>query len=271
MQNVLRILVTLLFIVSCSHNKNLKPEASSAYTKTIKFEQDGKEFSAELRLPEKFSAPLPTVLIVHEWWGRTERMAEIAEELNKEGYAALAVDLYGNGKTVETPKEAQELATPFYKNPQKSIKILKEYLSRLSQDPHVDPEKFVAIGYCFGGTQVLNLARTGADLAGVVSFHGNLNSTLKASSKMPPLLILNGAADPMVPPVQVKEFKAEMKRAKANYELISYPNATHAFTNPQATAIGKKYNIPIAYDQSADKKSWMKFMEFLKKIESGEL
>lgn len=259
--------ILLLFSVACASKKEKKPLANESYSKEISFSKEGKSFKADLKLPKKFSSPLPTVVIIHEWWGRTERMNEIARKLTDEGYAALPVDLYGGGKTVSTPSEAQNLATPFYKNPLKGVDLLKSYLAELRKDPHVNPDKIVVIGYCFGGAQALNLARTGADVAGVVSFHGNLDSTLKARSDMPSLLILHGGSDPMVPPAQVKDFKDEMKKAGVKYEFISYPGATHAFTNPNATAIGKKFNIPIAYDVKADEKSWNEFMKFMEKIE----
>lgn len=267
MQNALPLMLFSLLLFSCSHKKNLKPGATDSYTKEISFSDDGKTFKADLKLPKKFDSPVPVVVIIHEWWGRTDRMDEIAESINSQGYAALPVDMYGGNKTAETPEEAQNLATPFYKNPQRGIEVLNHYLSSLRSDPHIDPKKIVVIGYCFGGTQALNLARRGADIAGVVSFHGNLNSSLKASQNMPPLLVLTGASDPMVPPAQVQGFKDEMKKANVKYDLISYPNATHAFTNPEATAIGKKYNIPIAYDKSADEKSWKEFLKFMEKIE----
>ena len=266
MQKILHSLFITLILVGCASKKQLLPAAKDSYSKEISFSHVGETYSAQLHLPEKFDSPLPVVLIVHEWWGRTERMKEIAEQLTENGYAALPVDLFGRGKTVEAPEKAQKLATPFYKNPQKGVELLNHYLERVRKDPHVNPKKIVVIGYCFGGTQALNLARSGAAVAGVVSFHGNLDSALKASRKMPPMLVLNGGSDPMVPPAQVKGFKEEMRKAGAEYEFISYPNATHAFTNPEATAIGKKFNIPIAYDKDADEKSWEEFMEFMEKV-----
>jgi len=271
LRQIIFISFSIVGLISCSHQKKSQAENKSDYSKTISFTGENKSFTSELRLPEKFDSPLPAVVIIHEWWGRTERMDEVAQRLTKEGYAALPVDLFGNGKTVETPAEAQKLATPFYKNPQKGVELLNQYVEKLSKDPHIDPKKIVVIGYCFGGTQALNLARSGADVAGVVSFHGTLDSSLKASSDMPALLVLNGGSDPMVPPAQVKAFKEEMKKANAKLEFITYPNATHAFTNPRATALGKKFNIPIAYDAKADQKSWQEFMDFMKEVKKGEL
>ena len=185
--------------------------------------------------------------------------------LNQEGFATLPVDLFGNNQTVDNPKDAGALATPFYQNPQTGVDRLNMYIAEAKKDPHVDASRIYVIGYCFGGTQALNLARSGAELAGVVSFHGGLDSSLKSQGIKARVLAINGLADPMVPQKQRNGFEKEMKALKAKYKVVNYKGATHAFTNPKATEIGKKYNIPIAYNKAADEGSWKNLLEFLKK------
>jgi dienelactone hydrolase len=245
---------------------------SSAATSTpVTFNQDGKTFQGDLYLPKNANDPLPLVIVVHEWWGKSEhpiaQARRIADEL---GYAALAVDLYGDGKTVGTPQEAMALATPFYKDPSIGVQRLQKFIEAAPKHS-VDVSKVVSIGYCYGGTQSLNLARAGkmpddAKLLGVVSFHGGLSSSLKSEEPIKAkILVLHGAADKMVTDQDVMAFKEEMRKARADLTFIAYPGALHAFTNPDATKIGKEFNIPIAYDATADEDSWQKLTEFLKK------
>jgi len=138
-------------------------------------------------------------------------------------------------------------------------------LAFLKQQPEVDPKNLSAIGYCFGGGIVLEMDRQGLDLKGVASFHGGLTTaqpaqpgTIKAK-----ILVLHGAADQLIPPEKVKAFEEEMRQAKANWELISYPNVQHSFTNPDANRYAKQFELPLAYDEHADKDSWAKLLNFL--------
>ena len=261
MKAVLGVILLSIMAISCSHKK----ASIKNYSPVVSFQLEGKLYEAKVRLPEKFEKKVPLVIIVHEWWGRTPYIQKRAEMLTKEGYAAMAIDLYGNGQTVSTPSEAKALATPFYENPVVSVDLLKSYIELAKKNPHVDENQIYVIGYCFGGTQALNLARSGADIQGVVSFHGGLTSSYPTKDIQTKILVLNGAADPMVPPKDIKAFEEEMKKAKAEYRLIHYPGALHAFTNPKATEVGKKYNIPIAYNKKADKASWKELLKFLSK------
>jgi dienelactone hydrolase len=174
------------------------------------------------------------------------------------------VDLFGDNKVVETPTEAQTLATPFYQKPDLGVNLLNTYITLAKQDPHIDENRIYVIGYCFGGTQALNLARSGAELNGVVSFHGGLATSMTSQGTKTKILAINGLADPMVPGKERAGFEKEMKSLKANYKMINYKGATHAFTNPKATEVGKKYNIPISYNKKADDASWKELLKFLK-------
>jgi dienelactone hydrolase len=237
----------------------------------VTFREDGKTFRGDLYLPAGAKRPLPLVVVVHEWWGKTQHPAAQAKRIADElGYAALAVDLIGDGKTVGTPPEAQALVMPFYKDPSLGVERIKRFIAAAPKES-VDVSRLVCIGYCFGGTQSLNLARAGsmpdgAKLLGVVSFHGGLSSSLKPHAPIrAKILVLHGAADKFVTEQDVSAFQEEMNQAQADLTFIAYPGAVHAFTNPDATRIGEEFNIPIAYDAEADKDSWLKLKQFLEK------
>ena len=211
----------------------------------------------------------PIVLVVPEWWGVNDYIKSRVRQLAELGYLAFAVDMYGDGKNVITPDEAGKLAVPFYKNPGMAQAHFNAAMTKAKNYPDADTSKIAAIGYCFGGSMVLNMARLGEPLKAVVSFHGDLNNygllpTKGAST--PAVLVLHGEADSMVPPEIVKGFKREMDSARVNYKFIGYPGARHAFTNPAATAVGEKYKIDIAYNEAADKSSWEEMKVFLADI-----
>ncbi len=258
MKKLLSLALLASITIACTHTKK------ETYSPTITFTEESKNFSASVQLPEKFDKPLPLVVIVHEWWGRTPYIESRAQMLNKEGFATLTVDLYGNGQTVGTPSEAQALATPFYQNANLGLDRLVKYIDAAKNDPHIDPSQVFVIGYCFGGTQALNLARSGADIKGVASFHGGLAAGIPGTNLKAKILAVNGLADPMVPAKEREAFDKEMKSLNAKVRVVNYKNATHAFTNPGATEIGKKYNIPIAYNKAADEGSWVELLKFLK-------
>jgi dienelactone hydrolase len=209
----------------------------------------------------------PAILIIPEWWGLNDYPKMRARELAKLGYVAMAMDMYGNGLTTDSPATANQLIIPFYSNPQKAKARIDAALVALKSYMQTDTSKIAAIGYCFGGAMVLNAARLGEDLKGVVSFHGNLVGTpankdlLKAK-----ILVCHGDADPFVKKEEVDKFKKQMDSIHADYTFKAYPGAVHAFTNPKATEVGKKWNIPIAYNAAADSASWNDMKAFFDKI-----
>jgi len=209
----------------------------------------------------------PAVFVVHEWWGLNDYLKMRARELAKLGYIAMAVDIYGNGKRADNPESAGKLAAPFYQNPQLAKDRFDAAVDKLKSNKLVDTTRMAAIGYCFGGGLLLNIARLGEDLKGVVSFHGSLLGTpavrnlLKAK-----ILVCHGEADSFVPQSEVDEFKKQMDSIGANYTFKSYPGAVHAFTNPNATAAGEKYKIDIKYDGDADAASWKDMKEFFAQV-----
>lgn len=261
MKTTLSFALLAMLTVACAHKK---PEPKEAYSPVMSYEIEGVKYESTVQIPKDMKDKVPLVIIVHEWWGRTPYIMERAKMLSEQGFATLPVDLYGNGKTAETPPEAMALATPFYKTPQIGIERLNKYVELAKKDPHVDASKIYVIGFCFGGTQALNLARSGADVKGVVSFHGGLATTVTPTGMKADVLVLHGGADPLVPKKELQAFEKEMKSVKADYRVVTYPGAKHAFTNPIATEIGKKYKIPIAYNKAADESSWQELMKFLK-------
>lgn len=209
----------------------------------------------------------PVVLVVHEWWGINDYTRSRINQLAELGYLAMAIDMYGNGATADDPGKAGELATPFYKDPKMAKARFDAAVAKIKTYAIADTTQIAAIGYCFGGAQVINMAKLGEDLKGVVSFHGNLmvmpadKNLLKA-----PILVCHGDDDKFVPAEEVAAFKKQMDSIGANYTFKSYAGATHAFTNPYSTEKGKKFNLPIAYNAAADSASWKDMKDFFGKI-----
>jgi len=214
------------------------------------------------------AGPRPGILVVHEWWGLTEYLQRRARMLAEIGYTALAVDMYGGGKTAANPDEAGALMNGVLGNMDLANERIQAAYDALANDPHTDSTRMGAMGYCFGGAVSLHAARLGMDLRGVVSFHGSLGKTHEATpgSIKARILVCHGAADVLVPEEQVAGFKAEMESTGADYEFIAYPGALHGFANPEATGKGEKYGLPLAYNEEVDLKSWKDMRRFLNEV-----
>jgi len=209
----------------------------------------------------------PAILVIPEWWGLNDYPKSRAKQLADLGYVAMALDTYGNGQIASNPQEAEKLATPFYQNPQLTKTVVDAALAKLKTFPEVDTNNLAAIGYCYGGYVVLNAAKLGADLKGVVSFHGNLSGVAPDKNLLKAkILVCQGSADKFVGPAEQNIFKKQMDSIHADYTFKVYPNATHAFTNPAATETGKKFNMPIQYNAEADKNSWNDMKNFFDKL-----
>lgn len=172
--------------------------------------------------------------------------------------------MYGDGKIATHPKDAGAFAGEVRKNMDVAETRFRAAMSLLAGQPDVDSRRIAAIGYCFGGGVVLEMARRGLDVAGVVSFHGSLGSPAPArpGAVKAKVLVLNGADDPFVKPEQIEAFKKEMEAAGVDYRFINYEGAVHAFTNPDATENGRKFNLPLAYHAEVDRKSWEEMRRF---------
>lgn len=210
----------------------------------------------------------PVVLIVHEWWGLNDYTKSRARQLAALGYLAMAVDMYGNGAGADNPDAAGKLAAPFYQDAQMAKTRFDAALAKVKTFAVADTNQVAAIGYCFGGAQVINMAKMGDDLKGVVSFHGNLTVVRPDKSKLKaPILVCHGDADQFVKQDEVALFKKQMDSIGFTaYDIKHYAGATHAFTNPNATSVGEKFKIPIAYNAAADTASWKDMKDFFGKI-----
>ena len=207
----------------------------------------------------------PGVLIIHEWWGHNDYARKRADQLAGMGYVAFALDMYGKGVTANTAQDAGKLATPFYQDRKLMRSRAEAGLNVLKSRKEVDTKRLAVIGYCFGGTTALELARGGADLAAVVSFHGGLDFPTPDDTKniKGSVLICTGADDPMIPPEKVTAFEDQLRKAKIDYHIDIYGNAVHAFSNPAADA----HNIPgIKYNEKADKRSFEAMRAFFVEI-----
>ena len=233
----------------------------------VTYEGDGITMEGYVAFDSANSQPRPAIIVIPEWWGLNDYAKRRARELSELGYIAMAIDLYGNGKTADNPDSAGKYATPFYQDPAMMQRRFDAALAKLKTYPQTDASKVGAIGYCFGGAQVLNLARLGEDLKGVVSFHGNLLGVPLDTAKLKAaILVCHGNADPFVPVAEVEKFIKEMDSLKVDYTFKGYDGATHAFTNPEATAMGEKFKLPIKYDAAADSASWKEMKSFFERV-----
>jgi dienelactone hydrolase len=208
----------------------------------------------------------PGILVAPEWWGLTDYPKHRADMLAQLGYVAFVMDPYGNGQTTSDPAVAGKLSGVLRGNDRTVLRQRAEAaLALLKKDPHVNPAKIAAIGYCFGGTTVLELARSGADVLGVVSFHGGLSTPNPADAKniKAKLLICQGALDSFESPEEIAGFQKEMNDAHVDWQMNIYSGAVHAFTNPNADS----FHIPgIAYNAEADRRSWQAMKDFFAEI-----
>lgn len=249
-------------------------------TRTIEYEHDGEKFRGYLAKPKGLSDDddRPGVLVVHEWWGLNDYAQRRARMLAELGYVAFAADMFGEGKTTDNPVEAAALAGAVYAQRQKMRDRAEAALDVLEDVDGVDDDRLAAIGYCFGGTTVLELAyaegRDDADadedrdelpdLRGVVSFHGNPKAPNDDDKWVPArVLLLHGSADPMVKESDVNDVAALIRERGGDARVIAYPGAEHAFTNPGVDAAGID---GASYQKEADEQSWEAMKAFLQEV-----
>jgi dienelactone hydrolase len=197
------------------------------------------------------TAKRPGLVMVHEWWGITPHMHNQAKLFVQQGYTVIIADMYGDAKTADNPKDAGALSGGVMKNEPVMVSRFKAAQAVLGKQASVNPQRIGAVGYCFGGAVVLNMARTGDDLVAVAGFHASLGLNTPAPAPgavKAKILILNGADDPFVKREQYDTLKKDLDAAKTDYRIIEYPGAVHAFTNPEATALGEKFKLPLKYD-----------------------
>jgi dienelactone hydrolase len=263
-----RIMVIVFIVAGVLTIANAAVAAHKIMGRNVEYTAGGITMKGYLVYDEKVQGKQPGVLVVHEWWGQNTYVRKRARMLARLGYTALALDMYGEGRTAQHPDDAGKFASGVMKNFPVAKERFLAALEFLKKQPTVDPDRIAAIGYCFGGGVVLNMARQGVDLKGVASFHGSL-AVVKPDQPTPikaAVRVYNGADDKFSTPEQIEALKKEMADQKVNFKFVNYPGAVHSFTNIEATEIGKKFKMPVAYNAKADKESWADMKQFLKEI-----
>ena len=254
-----RILLVLLG-VACAISTQAK-----IVTKTIDYKQGDATLEGFLAYDDAISGPRPGVLVVHQWMGLTDYEKHRAEMLAQLGYVAFCADIYGKGIRPKDAREAGGQAGK-YKSDRALLRArVNAGLDELLKQPQVDPNQVAAIGYCFGGTTVIELALSGANVKGVVSFHGGLDAPNPADAKniKCKVLALAGADDPFQKPEDLAAFEQEMRNAKVDWQITFYGGAVHSFTQPMA---GNDNSKGAAYNEKADKRSWQAMKDFFAEI-----
>lgn len=277
MKTIFLTLAAACFFAACNNAETPGKEgdttAKTAVTPVIREESvvytdKGDTLRGFIAYDESITTKRPAVLIVPEWWGLTEYPKVRARELAKLGYVAMAVDMYGNGKVAEDPKTAGTYAMVWYKDPAAAQRRIEAAAAVVKANAATDSSKLLAIGYCFGGSMVLNAAKLGSDFKGVMSFHGALEGGVVPQKGLTKarIFVANGEADTFVSAAQIAAFKKQLDSVGAPYTFKQYPGALHAFTNPGSTETGKKFNMPIAYNAAADTTSWKDMQDFFNSI-----
>jgi len=241
------------------------PALAEVKTRTVEYKQGDTVLEGYLAYDTAGPATKPGILVVHEWNGINPHTRQSVERLAAMGYVAFAPDIYGKGVRPATPEAAKAESGKYGGNRALLRSRVQAGLAELEKQPNVDPTKIAAIGYCFGGMTVLELARSGAKVAGVATFHGILATPTPADAKniQAKVLVLHGADDPYVPDAQVKAFEDEMRAAGVDWVLVKYSKTVHAFTNP---AHGTDPSKPLAYNATADRRSWEALKAFLAEL-----
>ncbi len=235
--------------------------------KEVTYRAGDVELKGYIAHADSMSGKRPGIIVVHEWWGHNEYARKRAEMLAEAGYIALAVDMYGNGRQTDHPDEAAKFSAEVKNNLPMARQRFMAGVEVLKEHPLTVPRKIGAIGYCFGGGVVLAMAREGIDLVGVVSFHGDLSTVepAKPGDVKAAILVETGGSDKFAPLPAVVGFVKEMSEAEADFIVHSLPGAMHSFTNPDADNLGKKFNLPLAYNEKADHKSWREMLDFFER------
>ncbi len=245
------------------------PLHAAVQTRVIDYKAaDGTQLRGYFAWDDAIKEKRPGVVVVHEWWGLNDYAQRRARELAALGYPALAIDMYGNGQTADNPKDAGHLMHTVVGDTERQYARSLAGLELLKAQPQVDASKVAAIGYCFGGKMVLDMARRNMELAGVVSFHGALATATRAEKGKikARVLVLNGEADGFIPPADIDALKTEMKTAGADFTFVNYPGAKHGFTSTDADKLAKEHGMDIAYNPAADADSWKRMQAFLQRI-----
>lgn len=241
------------------------PAAAAIKTETVKYQAGETALVGYLAFDDGHKGQRPGVIVVHEWWGLNDHARKQAERLAAAGYVAFAVDMYGEGKVTTHPEDAGKWASAIRQTEGLGKVRFAAGYDLLAKNPHVRPNQIAAIGYCFGGAVVLAMAEAGADLKGVVSFHGALpQEPITAGTVIKAKILVNhGAADTLITAEQVATFQKNITDAGADWQFNSFGGAKHSFTNPNAAAAGMDV---LAYNEPADRRSWQAMLDFFAEI-----
>ncbi|MDW5378299.1 dienelactone hydrolase family protein [Halomonas sp. HP20-15] len=236
----------------------------------FEYSTGGKTYQGYLARNVADPEPRPAVLIVHEWWGLNDYVKHRADQLAALGFVALAVDMYGNGQATSHPDEAGEFSSRVMQDWPTARASLEAAMAKLRENPAVDGDHIAAIGYCFGGGVVMNMALAGMPIEAAISFHGSPTQAVDKPQPFDGIVQLhNGADDPLVKRDALKAMAAKLKSQGATIKVINYPQAKHAFSNPDATEIGEENGLPLAYNAAADAASWQAALLALDKALNG--
>jgi dienelactone hydrolase len=237
---------------------------AAIHTERVTYNHGDTVLEGHLAYDDSLTGKRPGVLVVHEWLGLNDHSKKRAEKLAELGYVAFACDMYGKGVRGAGPQDGPKLSAPFKADRKLMRARVTAGLDVLRKHPKVDSSKLAAIGYCFGGTTALELARGGADIRGVVGFHAGLHTPMPAERGQlkAKVLVCHGADDPHVPPPEVQAFESEMRKAEADWQLVAYGKAVHSFTNHEA----KDRAHGVEYNADADRRSWQAMRNFFEEI-----
>ncbi len=239
--------------------------SAAVHKEAVRYQHGDVELQGYLAYDDAAAGKRPGVLVIHEWWGLNDYTKSRVDQLAGLGYVAFALDMYGKGYTTADPEDAKRCSGEFYGDPMLWRQRAKAGLDVLMNQDRVDPSRVAVIGYCFGGTTALQLAYSGADLKGAVSFHGSLPlpgpaDTPRIKAK---ILVCHGANDTMIPAERIGAFQQAMREAGLDWQFISYSNAVHSFTNPRAGGFGVQ---GVDYNPEADRRSWQHMRQFFDEI-----
>lgn len=238
--------------------------AADIRTETVTYTAGGATLVSYLAWDASQAGPRPGIVVFGEWWGLNDYQKRRARQLAELGYVALAADMYGDGKTAADAAEAGTLMNGLFADMAATSAKVRAAVEQLARRPEVDASRLGAMGYCLGGALSLHAARLGLDLRGVASFHGSLGKTHPAQKGdvKAKVLVCHGEDDSFVPAEEQAAFRQEMDALGVDYKFVAYPGAKHGFTNPDATENGRKYNLPLAYNEDVDRESWQEMKAF---------
>lgn len=270
------LLLSILILAGCKENKTKTASEAAETTEeqavklkgeVVTYAADSLNMKGYLVWDENATGKRPGVIVVHEWWGHNDYVRQRAEMLAELGYVALAIDMYGDGKQAGHPDDAGKFAMSVMGNIDGATARFKAALEMLRAQESVDAEKIAAIGYCFGGSVALTMANAGLDLDAVAAFHSGVQLPIMPTTDIKAkVLVCNGAVDPFIPAETVAAYKKAMDSVQANYKYIAYENASHSFTSKAADSLAKEFDLPLAYQQEADEKSWAELQKLLDEV-----